>query len=491
MRLTLKIALVILFGITLLLSLHSYQTVTRETKILKANLSREARLVGLVLRSMAADIWQRQGETAAQSFLKRAGQLVSDQQVRWVWLEGTPPTAQAPRVHGDQLAAARRGETVTIIAETADGRDFLFTYLPLKVPGGHIGAIEIGESLADLHGYVRESMNRSALLLVGMVASSLLLLWVAGSFWVGRPVKRLAEQAERMAGGDFTPGPDLKGHDEIAVLAGALDRMRGQLATAQQSDRERLEALEKLRHTERLATIGRLSAGMAHELGTPLNVIAGRAKLIARGSLPAEEVTRSATIIGEQAERMTAIMRQLLDFARRGTPRKVPVDLRQLMTGILELLGPVAGKQGVTTRLVPPTEPRVVMADGAQLQQVLINLAMNGLQAMPAGGDLEISLEPCGDASPPEAVKDRQGPWTVIAITDNGVGIAPDDLPHLFDPFFTTKEIGQGTGLGLSIAYGIVAEHGGWIDVESRPGQGSRFRVWLPRPAPPREAVDG
>ena len=486
MRLTLKIALVILLGFALLLSIHSYQTVRRETAVLKANLSREARMVGQVLRPLVDDLWKHKGEPAALAFLQQVGSLVSDQQVRWVWLEAHAESRFRPRVAGDQLAAARRGEPVTVIAETSDGRDFLFTYLPLTVPGGRLGALEIGESLAGLHGYVRESMNRSALLMAAMVVCSLLLIGVVGSFWVTRPVQQLAAQAERMAAGDFSTTVEVRGRDEIASLAAALDRMRGQLAHARDSDRARLEALEKLRHTERLATIGRLSAGMAHELGTPLNVIAGRAKLIAGASLSPEEVTRSARIIGEQAERMTAIMRQLLDFTRRGTPRTVRVGLESLAAKVVEMLGPVAGKQQVHLALAPAPEAPAVLADPGQLQQVLTNLVMNALQASDSGGQVELRFAVRDEAMPPEGESLATGPWAVVEIRDNGSGIAEEHLPHLFDPFFTTKEVGQGTGLGLSIAYGIVQEHGGWIAVTSTPGTGSCFSVFLPL-APPTE----
>jgi signal transduction histidine kinase len=490
MRLTLKIALVILLGIALLLLVHSYQSVRRESALLKANLSREARLVGQVLRSMTAEIWKHQGEKAARAFLQRAGALVSDQQLRWVWLDAEPPSADAPRVAGDELAAVRDGKIQAVIAETEAGRDFLFTYLPLRTPDGRLGALEVGESLAQMHGYVRETMTRSALLLVAMLVSSLLLIALVGSFWVSRPVRRLAQQAERMAAGDFSGDLDLKGRDEIAVLAGALDRMRGQLADARAADRARLESLEKLRHTERLATIGRLAAGMAHELGTPLNVVAGRAKLIAGNQLSAEDTARSARIIGEQAERMTAIMRQLLDFARRGSSRRDPVDLQKLATSVFELLGSNADRQGVTLELAADGPAPEVVGDAAQLQQVLMNLVMNGLQAMPGGGVLKVRLDRCETATPPEAAE-QAGPWALLEVCDSGTGIPAENLPHLFDPFFTTKEVGQGTGLGLAIAYGIVREHGGWIDVDSEPGAGSTFRVWLPLQAPAKEESDG
>lgn len=480
MRLSLKIALAILLGVALLLSLHSYQSVHREREVLKDNLSREARQVGQMLRVMLGDIWQYQGEKAAQAFLKRTNQLNADLQVRWIWPEDTLPEPTAPRVQKEKLAPVVKGETLTLIAEADDGRDFLLTYIPMRVQNDRVGAIEISESLEGMHGYVRESMQRSALLMAAIVASSLLLMVVVGSFWVSRPVQRLAEQADRIASGDFSTAVDLRGRDEIAVLAAALDRMRGQLASARDADKARLEALEKLRHTERLATLGRLSAGMAHELGTPLNVVAGRAKLIASQNLAPEEVEKSARIIGEQAERMTALMRQLLDFARRGSPRKVSVDLARIAANSLDMLRPIADKQKVKLTLVPTEKPLAVAADGNQLQQVLLNLVMNGIQAMPEGGNLAVELLQMEQVQPPEALETAPGPCAVLRVSDEGIGISEEHLDHLFDPFFTTKDVGQGSGLGLSIAYGIVQEHGGWISVDSRPGSGSRFSVFLP-----------
>jgi signal transduction histidine kinase len=308
---------------------------------------------------------------------------------------------------------------------------------------------------------------------------------VLGSLWINRPVRRLAEQAERIGSGDFSTAITVSGHDELAALAGTIDRMRSQLADARAAEQAatdaKLEALEKLRHTERLATLGRLSAGMAHELGTPLNVISGRAGLIAGQTLSPEETTRSARIIGEQAERMTTIMRQLLDFARRGKARKQAVELTGLVGAVVDLLAPTARKQGIKLRREPEEGPLNVDADPGQLQQVLLNLAMNGIQAMPGGGELILRVKAEVTVTRPGAETAEMGPWCSICVEDHGEGIPPEDLPHIFDPFFTTKEVGQGTGLGLSIAYGIIEEHGGWIDVESTPGRGSVFTVFLPR----------
>jgi signal transduction histidine kinase len=480
MRLTLKIALAILFGVGLLLSLHSYQSVQREKDLLKANLSREARQVGQVMRVMLAEIWQSQGERAALAFLARSNAITGQMKVRWVWMDLTQPEPAAPSVSDEKLRATEKGETVTIMGEKATGEDFLFTYIPLRAADGRVGAIEITESLKDLHGYIRESMRRSAFLMAAIVSCSLLVIIAIGSFWVSEPVRRLAEQADRIAAGDFSPSLKLSGSDDFAALTAAIDRMRSQLASARDADQARLKTLENLRHTERLATIGRLSAGMAHELGTPLNVISGRAKLISSRQLSDSDIEKSARIIGEQAERMTALMRQLLDFARRGAPQKQAVDLQQAINYVLDLLQPTAEQQQVSLSSKIATDGIKAQVDSNQLQQVLLNLAMNGIQAMPEGGTLAISVARTEPLANPEQPSEALRPYALISVQDTGNGIDEEHLPHLFDPFFTTKDVGQGSGLGLSIAYGIIQEHDGWIAVSSELGSGSQFNIYLP-----------
>jgi len=478
MRLTLKIAIALLLTVALLFAIYSWQTIQRERVQIKANLSHEARQVGIVLRQMTVEIWQGRGERAAMNFLNRNGRLDGGQRVRWVWLEGETAERFRP-LQDEKLQATQQGKTVTLLAETDAGKDYLFTYLPLRTPGGRLGAVEVSESLDQMHGYVRESMRRSAFMIATAVACSLLLITVIGSIWVDRPVKKLAAHAERIADGDFSGPVESDSRDEFGLLAGALEKMRGQLASARSADQERLDALEKLRHTERLATLGRLSAGMAHELGTPLNVIAGRAKLLGRDGIAAEDVKRNAGIIGEQAERMTLIMRQLLDFARRGELRKQPLELSQLANTVIGLIHPAAEKQGVRVHLEEQAPGVRVPADAGQLQQVLVNLSMNSIQAMPNGGNLTLHIDRAPNVVPPAEVE-HPGPWTRLDVIDEGSGISEEHLQQLFDPFFTTKEIGQGTGLGLSIAWGIARDHDGWIGVESRSGEGSRFTLYLP-----------
>ncbi len=259
------------------------------------------------------------------------------------------------------------------------------------------------------------------------------------------------------------------------VFATMLDALRTRVLLEAEA---RQGAIEQLRHAERLNTLGKLAAGIAHELGAPMDEISDRAGLIARGEVGADEARKSGAIIVERVQRMAAIMGSLRDFARRGGANKRTGDLTELCRETVELVRPLATSQG--TQIVVKGEPLQVRFNPSELQQVLSNLITNALHAVSVGGHIEVStrLEAVSGSGA------RQGavrPHAVIVVRDDGPGIAPDVLPLIFDPFFTTKEVGQGTGLGLSVSYGIVHDHGGFIRVETRLGGGTSFMVHLPQ----------
>jgi signal transduction histidine kinase len=177
---------------------------------------------------------------------------------------------------------------------------------------------------------------------------------------------------------------------------------------------------------------------------------------------------------------MTALIRQLLDFARPRAPLTAPVNVTGLARRVCELVATIARKSSVT--LVPPPHDAglLVPADDGQLTQVLANLVVNAIQATPAGGEVTIAARVVEQAPPPY-VGSAEQPWMAIEVRDTGAGMDEVTRSRVFEPFYTTKEVGDGTGLGLSVSWGIVREHGGWIDVASAPGAGSTFTVYLPR----------
>jgi two-component system NtrC family sensor kinase len=295
-------------------------------------------------------------------------------------------------------------------------------------------------------------------------------------------VQELVDQARRIGGGDLSRRLQLKGHHELSQLAQEMNLMSDRLLEAREElaaeSSAKLAAVEQLRHAERVATVGRLASGVAHELGTPLNVVAGHAKMIRSAEGTREEDGESARVIAEQAVRMTAIIRQLLDFARRGQSRLHDGDLTTVAEHTVKMLAHLAMQHHVELQLSSEGGLVRVRMDEAQIQQVITNLVLNAIQAMPNGGRVGIDLGRVR-ATKPGSVADERN-FVRLAVVDEGVGIAPENLDRVFEPFFTTKDVGEGTGLGLSVCYGIVEEHGGWIAVDSNLCKGSRFTVYLP-----------
>jgi signal transduction histidine kinase len=230
------------------------------------------------------------------------------------------------------------------------------------------------------------------------------------------------------------------------------------------SERKRLQA--QLRKTERIAELGTLASGMAHEIGTPMNVILGRAEYL-MDRVHEEPLRKGLKTIVTQVERITRVMNQLLSFARRKPLQPGPVDLRQIVDNSLEMFQERLSRQQVQVciQLDPKCPP--VQADSDQMNQVLINLIMNAIHAMPDGGTLRIALQQDEDMAK-------------LTIADTGQGIRKELLSKIFDPFFTTKEFGKGTGLGLTVVKGIIEEHHGSIAVESEENKGTVFTVLLP-----------
>jgi signal transduction histidine kinase len=234
----------------------------------------------------------------------------------------------------------------------------------------------------------------------------------------------------------------------------------------QQKQKDLQDTQHQLRQTERLAELGTLASGMAHEIGTPMNVILGRAEHLMQRTTD-ERVHKGLEIIIAQVERITKIMNQLLTFARRCPIERRPIDLRRTIADCLEVVQERVARHRITVETVFADDLPLAYADPDQMSQVLLNLVINALHAMPNGGVLRITLS-------------RAGACLKLVMVDTGHGIATHDLPKIFNPFFTTKEVGKGTGLGLTVVHGIVQEHGGSIEVDSEPGRGTTFTIGLP-----------
>jgi PAS domain S-box-containing protein len=230
------------------------------------------------------------------------------------------------------------------------------------------------------------------------------------------------------------------------------------------TERSRLE--QQLRRTERIAELGTMAGGMAHEIGTPMNVILGRAEYLLERAHD-EPAKKGLKTIITQVERITRVMNQLLSFARRKPLQLGPVDLGQIIENSLEMFQQRLSNQRIQLDVHVENDCPPAQADSDQMNQVLINLIMNAIHAMPDGGTLRIDLS-------------QDGNMVKCTVMDTGHGISKDVQAKIFEPFFTTKEFGKGTGLGLTVVKGIIEEHHGSITVESEEGKGTAFTILLP-----------
>jgi len=303
---------------------------------------------------------------------------------------------------------------------------------------------------------------------------------------VTRPINALIRHIKEMSQDQREQSIEIKGRDEVASLAREFNLMCQKLQESHArlvgEQQEKLKLEQELRHSERLASVGRLAAGLAHEIGTPLNIIGGRSEYLLRRPRSAEELKDNLAVIRSQSDRIAAIVRQLLEFSRRREPVFQPVDLLGLLDNVKYLLAHQLRDKDIRVEMEGFSSLPRIDADPDLLQQVFINLYSNSLHALGPGGVVKIGAETTDrgltQASP------GASRWLRISFEDNGAGIAPEHIGRVFDPFFTTKDIGEGTGLGLSVSYGIIQEHGGDIHVESEPGRFTRFIIYLPTEQP-------
>ncbi|XXX75524.1 HAMP domain-containing sensor histidine kinase [Sorangium sp. So ce134] len=487
MKLARKLTLALVFGVFLVLALSAYVQIRREARIFENDVQRDHHAMGRALAAAVTGVWRSEGPARALRLVEDANERERQVDIRWVWLDEQADEAHRPRLAPELLVAVSQGQAV-VHRIPREGADVLVTCVPVPVTGGRAGALELSESLAGARRTIRSmilstTVTTAALTLVcGLLTTSL------GVGLVGRPMRTLIDQARRIGAGDLSRRLSLHQEDEIGELGREMNAMCDRLAAANQKLESeaiaRLAALQQLRHAERLATVGKLASGIAHELGAPLQVIAGRARMLVDRDVSGDEVPANGQIILEQSQRMTQIIRQLLDFARRRSVEKQETPLRSVLRSTFTMLRPLAEKQGVTILQEGDTSELVVHADADQLQQALTNVVVNAIQAMPSGGTLAVGVRVERASPPADQGGGAEGDYIALSVHDEGEGMPADVLEHIFEPFFTTKPVGEGTGLGLSVAYGIIKEHGGWIHVDSQVGSGSRFTMFLPQGKP-------
>lgn len=354
----------------------------------------------------------------------------------------------------------------------------------LKVGDLH-GVFAVSAPLSSLHSLqeAQESMRRTFLATGGgaiLIAGFAIYLVIRQ---VTRPLGEMTEVAQSFGEGQLEQRIHSRSNDELGLLATAFNRMAQSLQsyhdTLEQKVEERSRDLEasqqQLMQAGKLASIGELASGVAHELNNPAGIILMRATQLAQELDPLvvpKELQEDVEVIKRQVEKISRIVSGLLTFSRQSSTALKEVDLNEVVRRTVLLIEEIIRNRGVELVLqLSPALPHV-KADSAQIEQVLLNLINNALDAMPNGGEITFRT---GLVDEP-----TRGRSVMVEVTDTGTGIPEDHLQRVFDPFFTTKEVGQGTGLGLSISYGIIEEHRGSITVDSQSGDGTCFTLSLP-----------
>jgi len=375
------------------------------------------------------------------------------------------------------------------------GRAFVVTawyitaYEPIRDVGGRIvGMLYVGmleRPYIDLRNRVMATFAGLAALCTLVLLGLLTII----ARQITRPLAVMVEATDKIAGGDLSHRVEIDLKDEIGQLAGSFNRMIDDLHAAQEDltqwgrtlerrveerTRELRETQDQLIQSEKLASLGKMAAGVAHEINNPLTSILINAHLLLERCGDEEDVRENLTLIADETTRCAQIVKGLLDFARLTPSRAAPTDINDVVERTIQLLEKQASVRNVRIEKNLDRALPAIDLDKSKIQQVFSNLAINAIEAMPEGGALVAATR-----------LSRDGTHIEIVFTDTGVGIPKENIPKLFDPFFTTKSFG--TGLGLAVSYGIIRQRGGTILVRSEVGKGSVFTVRIPLVEPREE----
>jgi len=400
------------------------------------------------------------------------------------------PQSRLPFTPGD-TDQVQRGRVVSRLVKTTGGERHWEVMAPITLDGVVVAGIAARFSLSRFDA--REGRARTLVLQLTAVSVLVMgtLMGLAVHWIVKRPIGRFMRAIEAVERKE-PAAVDLRTADEFGALGRHFDEMiarsqafneelRSRIADATEELERRYHEVERLHellfatqrnlsHAERLALSGRIMAEVAHEVGTPLHSVMGHLELL-REDLARDGVSEAAerrlTIIGSQLRRVTEIIAQLLDLTRRAPSLPAPVDLNRLVRETSELVRPVVTAAGLSLNVAADATLPPLVGHGDQLQQVVLNLLTNAMDATPPGGRIDMATRAVDGA-------------VELEVRDTGCGISEAEQKRIFDPFFSTKEPGRGTGLGLFISAEIVRDHRGRIELDSAEGRGSTFRVVLP-----------
>jgi len=349
---------------------------------------------------------------------------------------------------------------------------YITAYEPIEdIFDARVGMLYVGvlaEKYVDIR---RKALSVLVLITVAGMALAIGLGYIlAGK--IMSPVRRLIRASQQVSEGNLSPEIDPISKDEIGVLQNTFKDM---IASLEERDRRRrAESENRLLQSEKQASIGRLAAGVAHEINNPLTGVLTYTHMLLRRKDIGDDIRSDLEAIAKSTDRVRKIVKGLLDFSRQTKLDMEPTDVNRLTRSVIEAMENHALVKGIKITFNAGENLPMVTLDRNQIQSVLINLIINALDATEPGDSINIYT------ATGLAASDSGKKGVEITVADTGCGIPPENLDKLFDPFFTTKEVGQGTGLGLAVSFGIVQRHGGTIRVQSEVGKGTRFFIWLP-----------
>jgi len=477
-----------LFALTLIVfGVYGTYHLRTEAQDLRNDVEQETRLLGYsLLISVENALRDRQTEDV-QALLQQIDRLKPSIDVR-IYIQNrnvirsdTESLVWPEPVKQALYQAALDGEMKQFYFPSDDAPDFLVLSLPFNKASTSLrGNLAVVRSLQAMNEELSKTRTFILLSFFSFILFSSLLCFFLGQIYITRPLLEL-RQAMRAFKNSTEPPKSLSvnGSDEISSVTQEFNRMTAELFSAYRrlddETQQRRQLQRALQEADKLITIGQLSAGLAHEIGSPLQIVNGRARALAGCAEHPDDVRRLADILVVQTDRITRIVRRLLEFARRSPPERVHCDIAVAIAEVLDMLRYEVRRRNIELRFTCPEKLPFMSTNRDGVQQIVLNLVSNALASIADGGTITVDLHEATLTRIKESV-----PALRLSITDTGRGIAPEHVAQLFEPFFTTRGDRGGTGLGLAVVKAIITELCGTIVAESEPGKGSCFIVHLP-----------
>ena len=486
-RVSIKLSLVLIVGGFLIFGAYGVYELNMERNNLQREVEKETMLLGRSLQVGVENALRDRQVADIEETIKRLARIDPTINITIYSPQGHPiaavhesgPLAEFTQPIQESAISAREA---VFAFHPAQKSTYAVLALPLSDDNGTLlGGLLVVRPLTDMHRALHELQQSILVTVLLFVLTTTILGLLTGRIYINRPLSRMAAAMKQVRAGNLQSILPVDRRDEMGAVAVEFNSMVTELRETRQHLEQEAESRRHLQHAlqeaDKLITIGQLSAGLAHEIGSPLQVLRGRARTLLTRAHDAAEVQRNAEILITQTDRITRIVEQLLRFTRRRSASSAKSDVRPAISNVVELMQHEAQRRGVSlTPRIPQHLPPLWM-DTDEIQQIVLNLIANALAATPRGGQVSVTVE---DTSLLSRTSNRETPALRLAVTDTGRGIASEMHARVFEPFFTTRAAEGGTGLGLAVVKALVTDHGGTITVTSTPGAGSEFVVVLP-----------